>query len=103
MYLYFEWFYMFLFVVLGQLVNGMDYYDVEIGGTRVNGDGEVYYEVDNSFEIVFSSQVMFISESVNDYGIYEEYNNVEVIDLFVFFIYCNYIFLIYLNRFIFFV
>lgn len=60
-----------------QPVNGMDHYDVEIGGTRANGDGEVHQEADNSFETVLSSQAMSISESVNDYGIHEEYNNVE--------------------------
>uniref|UniRef100_A0A8W8IUY5 Centrosomal protein of 63 kDa n=1 Tax=Magallana gigas TaxID=29159 RepID=A0A8W8IUY5_MAGGI len=60
-----------------QPVNGMDHYDVEIGGTRANGDGEVHHEADNSFETVLSSQAMSISESVNDYGIHEEYNNVE--------------------------
>lgn len=103
MYLYFEWFYMFLLAVPGQPVNGMDHYDVEIGGTRANGDGEVHHEADNSFETVLSSQAMSISESVNDYGIHEEYNNVEVTDLFAFFIHCNHIFSIHLNRSIFFV
>lgn len=103
MYLYFEWFYMFLLAVPGQPVNGMDHYDVEIGGTRANGDGEVHQEADNSFETVLSSQAMSISESVNDYGIHEEYNNVEVTDLFAFFINCNHICSIHLNRSIFFV
>lgn len=103
MYLYFEWFYMFLLAVPGQPVNGMDHYDVEIGGTRANGDGEVHHEADNSFETVLSSQAMSITESVNDYGIHEEYNNVEVTDLFAFFINCNHICSIHLNRSIFFV
>lgn len=103
MYLYFEWFYMFLLAVPGQPVNGMDHYDVEIGGTRANGDGEVHHEADNSFETVLSSQAMSISESVNDYGIHEEYNNVEVTDLFAFFINCNHNCSIHVNRSIFFV
>lgn len=60
----------------------MDPFDVEIGGSRANGDGEVHHEADNSFETVLSSQAMSISESVNDYGLPEEYNNVEVTDLF---------------------
>lgn len=103
MYHVFEWFYMFLLAVPGQPVNGMDHYDVEIGGTRANGDGEVHHEADNSFETVLSSQAMSISESVNDYGIHEEYNNVEVTDLLAFFINCNHICSIHLNRSIFFV
>ena len=60
-------------------MNGIDHYDVEMGGTRANGDGEVHHEGDNSFETVLSSQAMSISESVNDYGLQEEYNNIDVI------------------------
>ena len=51
---------------------------MEIGGTRANGNGEVHHEGDNSFETVLSSQAMSISESVNDYGLQEEYNNIDV-------------------------
>nr|XP_022341843.1 centrosomal protein of 63 kDa-like isoform X9 [Crassostrea virginica] len=58
-------------------VNGIDHYDMEIGGTRANGNGEVHHEGDNSFETVLSSQAMSISESVNDYGLQEEYNNID--------------------------
>ena len=60
-------------------MNGIDHYDMEIGGTRANGNGEVHHEGDNSFETVLSSQAMSISESVNDYGLQEEYNNIDVI------------------------
>ncbi|XP_078312377.1 centrosomal protein of 63 kDa-like isoform X7 [Crassostrea virginica] len=58
-------------------VNGLDHYDMEIGGTRANGNGEVHHEGDNSFETVLSSQAMSISESVNDYGLQDEYNNID--------------------------
>lgn len=86
-----------MLAVPGHPVNGMDPFDVEIGGSRANGDGEVHHEADNSFETVLSSQAMSISESVNDYGVPEEYNNVEVTDLFPFFTNCNHIFSIHFN------
>ncbi|XP_061180016.1 centrosomal protein of 63 kDa-like isoform X1 [Saccostrea echinata] len=60
-----------------QPVSGIDHYDVEIGGTRANGDGEVHHEADNSFETVLSSQAMSISESVNDYALNDDFGNVE--------------------------
>ncbi|XP_056005210.1 centrosomal protein of 63 kDa-like isoform X3 [Ostrea edulis] len=64
-------------ILAGQPVNGLDHYDVEIGRSRANGDGEVHHEEDNSFETVLSSQAMSISESVNDFSLHDDYGNVE--------------------------
>ena len=59
-------------------MNGIDHYDVEIGRSRANGDGEVHHEEDNSFDTVLSSQAMSISESVNDFALHDDNGSVEV-------------------------